>query len=155
MKNRKLILDCAFILLAAVLLASCATSHPRGLARVEEPLYGTWLNEEYEENTDEGSMRIFYPDGKVMHYVKKSDPEPRWECRFTIEEKWTDQEGNVCYKVLSKCGSPPYNESRARSFRISIKIHPSGDVMESVAYAGTYYQEIRPDDLRYKIHYRQ
>ncbi len=117
-------------------------------------MYGTWLNEEYEETT-EGSMRIFYPDGKVMHYGKKSDPEPRWECRFTIEEKWTDQEGNICYKVLSKCGSPPYNESLASSIRISIKIHPSGDVMESVAYQGTYYQEIRPDDLRYKIHYRQ
>ena len=153
MKSRKSILSSVVVLMVAVLVVSCATK--THVPTEDEPLYGTWLNEEYEESTDEGSMRIFYPDGKVMHYGKKSDPEPRWECRFTIEEKWTDQEGNICYKVLSKCGSPPYNESRASSFRMSIKIHPSGDVMESVAYAGTYYQEIRPDDLRYKIHYRQ
>jgi len=100
-------------------------------------------------------MHIYYPDGKGMGYRKATDSEPRNECRFTIEEGWTDKEGNIYYKVLEKWSRRPYDESRARTYYTAIKIQPSGNVMETVAYEGTHYEEIRPSDPRHTIHYRK
>jgi hypothetical protein len=152
MKRRKSTLSSVVVLAVAVLIIGCATKPY--LSTDDEPLYGTWVNEEY-EGYIEGSMFIYYPDGKGLSYGRKTDPEPRWEWRLTIEDKWTDQEGNINYKVFAKLGDRPYQESLADPMRISIKVNPSGDVMEFVAYEGTKYIEVRPSDPRYMILYRQ
>jgi hypothetical protein len=84
MKNKKWILNCALIL-----LASCATSPPE-LARVEEPLYGTWVNEEY----GAAHRFVYIPDGTMLIY-NRGAKEPYRESRFSIKEKWTDEIGNI------------------------------------------------------------
>ena len=146
MKKRKSILGSVVVLMVAVLIVSCATKPY--VPTEDEPLYGTWVNEE-------GGMTIYYPDGTGKSYAKKSDPEPLRECRFIIEEKWTDREGNIYYHVLAKWSLRPYDESRTGKWYVSIKIQPSGNIMESVGYQGTQYEEIRPGDPRYTIRYRQ
>jgi hypothetical protein len=149
MKNRELILNCSLILLAAVLLASCATSHPRGLARVEDPLYGTWVNEEIV-----GSKVVYNPDGKGLVY-NRGATEPFEEHRFSIEEKWTDEIGNTYYKVLAKRSSYPYNESKASKWYILHRINAAGDTLESVSSPSEYPTEVSKLGGKYFIRYRQ
>lgn len=146
MKERKSLLSSVVVLMVAVLIVG--GGQKPYVPTEDEPLFGTWVNEE-------GSMHVYYSDGKGLGYQRKSDPEPRWEFRFTIEEKWTDEEGNIFYKVLAKWSRPPYDESHASTWLDSIKIQPSGDVMESVGYQGTHYSEINPKDPRYTIRYKE
>ena len=110
MDTRKLILCCVGVIAALLLFSSCATKPY--VPTEDEPLYGTWANEEYNEESDAG-MYIYYPAGRGLSYGKTTDPEPRYECRFTIEEKWTDKEGNIYYRFLAKWARTPYDESLA------------------------------------------
>lgn len=132
---------------------SCGTKPYR--PKKDEPLYGVWVNEDYNE-VSEFAKYIYYPDGKGLSYGKTTDQEPQYECRFTIQEKWTDNEGIIYYKVLMKWASPPYQKLYATPWYVSVKIHPSGDVTEIIASRDKFYEEIKPgDDYWYLIHYRQ
>jgi hypothetical protein len=77
------------------------------------------------------------------------------ECRFTIEDKSTDQDSNTHYKVLYKWDRIPYHESSAVPWYVRIMIDASGDVMESVASEAGYPARINRNDPWYQIHYRQ
>jgi hypothetical protein len=154
MKSLKTTLMRTVILVAMVLIASCAT-RPY-VPTEDETLYGIWVNEEYNEDNTTNAMYIYYGDGRGKSYKKTTDPEPRSECRFTIEEKWTDKEGNTYYRILAKWANPPYEELYATPWYLLVKIHVSGDVMETVASRDKYHEEITQSNLYwYMIHHRQ
>jgi hypothetical protein len=153
MKSREYFIRSVVLVVIAVLIVCCAKKPYR--PKKDEPLYGVWVNENYNE-LSENAKYIYNPDGKGLGYEKTTDPEPKKISRFTIEEKWTDKEGNIYYKVLAKWTRPPYEELYATLWYVSVKIHPSGDVMEVVASKDKYYEEIKPDVTGwYMIHYRQ
>ena len=150
MRIGKLIPSGAVFVAALLIFTNCATK-PH-VAKGDEPLYGTWANEEY----GFGGVYVYRPDGTGLGYSKTTDPEPQWECRFVIETKSTDEEGNIYYHVLEKWTSRPYYEDVAVRWYLSIKIVPSGDVMESIASRSSYVDEITPGaPYWYRIHYRQ
>jgi len=118
-----------------------------------EVLYGTWANEEYENYY---GKYIYNSDGTGLHYSRATLKNPDLECRFTIEERWTDRNGCTYYKILFQWGSYPYDESTPKkTWFIVIKIDPSGNVMETVGTKFQYPEEISPLDGSYMIHYRQ
>ena len=41
---------------------------------------------------------IFYADGKFENYKIKSEPKADFKAVYKIEEKWTDNDGNIWYK---------------------------------------------------------
>ena len=117
----------------------------------KEPLVGVWLNQE----PGRGSKNIFTPDGKVLYYYNAANEEPDLEARYTIEEKWTDEEGYVYYKVLEYWSDYPYNESEAAEWYKLYKIHSSGDVFEGNWSTISYPEEISPDIDHYHVDIRE
>jgi hypothetical protein len=80
---------------------------------------------------------------------------PDWECRFIIEDRWTDKEGDILYKVRESWDHFLYEKIKATTWYLLIKINRSGEVMESVASMSNYAEDISPTAGWYKIHYRQ
>lgn len=147
MKTRRLLLKWLLILAGSLLVVSCATTPSAD----DEPLYGTWAN----EKDPRAGKYVFSPDGTGFWYEKTTDAEPTLESRVTIEEKWTDEDGNTHYKILAKWDQIPYDESSAVPWYVIIVIDPSRGVMESVASRTSYPAEINRSDSWYRIHYRQ
>ena len=92
MKNGRLFLNWILLLSGLLLLISCTTTSSVD----EEPLVGTWIIQQPED----GGKSIFTSDGKIFYYLGAADEEPYMEARYTIEEKWTDDEDYLYYKVL-------------------------------------------------------
>lgn len=147
MKTRRLLPNWLLVLAGSLLVVSCATTPS---AKVE-PLYGTWAN----DKDPQAGKYVFSPDGTGFWYEKATDDEPTLESRQTIEEKWTDEDGNTNYRILAKWDQTPYGESSAVSWYVIVMIDASGDVMESVASRTSYPAGINRSSSWYRIHYRQ
>ncbi len=148
MKTKRLLVNWVLFLTGLLLLVSCTTTPPVE----DEPYYGTWANE---ERIGWGKY-VNSPDGKGLFYRSATDSEPMMEARYTIEEKWTGEDGYVYYKVASMASSIPYDESSAAPWYSLNRIDPSGDVLEFVASQNTYPGEIKSGaGYMYKILYRQ
>jgi hypothetical protein len=119
-------------------------------AGAHEPLYGEWANEMIPRD----GMYTYSPDGTGFFYSLPTDDEPTSEFRYTVEEKWADEEGNVYYKVLGLFDNIPYDESDADDWYATHKIHASGEVMELV-YSPTKYVDFGEAGATYKILNRQ
>ena len=77
----------------------------------KEELHGTWINEEYKGSTPPFGKLVHNPDGTWEQFRKEEAPwepdveklESEWisadYATYTIEDKWTDSDGNVWYKV--------------------------------------------------------
>ena len=133
------------LLLLALFLLTCCEE------KDDEPLYGTWANVQY------GSFGqyVYNPDGTALSYTKAGDIEPRTQCQCTIEEKWTDGEGNTYYKVLEYWDAFPYDELDGSEWYFIHRINPSGDVKFSVSSMNEYTDEFADPIGRFHIHYLQ
>ena len=149
MKNRKVILVRAITLMAAVLMATCTTTQPRKMAKAEEPLYGTWVNDEY----GAGNKEVLTSDGKGFEY-NRGAAQPYSEYRVTLEEKWTDETGNIFYKGFAKWSGYPYNESKARKWYFLYRINAAGDTLEVVVSPSDYPTEVSKVGGSYWIYHR-
>lgn len=132
------------LLLLVLFLLTCCEE-------IDEPLYGIWVNEEY------GSFGqyVYNPDGTALSYAKVGDIDPRAQCQCTIEEKWTDGEGNTYYKVLENWDAFPYDELDGSEWYFIHRINPSGDVKFSVSSMHEYADEFADPIGRFHIHYLQ
>ncbi len=141
MKTRTLISVLILIMAVFVLLA--------GSSKKEE-YYGTWVNTDYDRSTLAiRAKTIHNHDGTIIKYVSTSDTEPYEIGTFTIEDKWTDSEGNIWYKIL-------YTETGQiiSKFELS-KISDNGTTLELVYSVIDYPTEIVPNDGINFIYYRQ
>ncbi len=139
MKTRTLISVLILIMAVFVLLA--------GGSKKEE-YYGTWVNTDY--NTTYHNAKVIHNhDGTLIKYMSTSDTEPYKTATFTIEDKWTDSEGNIWYKIL-------YTETEQiiSNFELA-KISDNGTTLELDFYIIDYPTEIDPNDGEYRIYYRQ
>jgi len=79
---------------------------------------------------------------------------PGTSLTYTIDDKWTDSNGNVCYKVEALYAG--YEASPGR-FYLLMKISDSNRVLEFMVGRVEYYDEIDPTNVpyTYRIYYRQ
>jgi hypothetical protein len=84
--------------LLPLFVAVCAT-RPAAL-KPDDPLFGTWVNEEYEKlGRRGGGKAVLFADGRQLDYVYIADTEPIGESRNTIEKVWVDSGGNHWYRI--------------------------------------------------------
>ena len=141
MKTRKLVSILILVLAVFVLLA--------GGSKKEE-YYGTWVNTDYDVTNFIRAKTIHNHDGTLIKYMSTSDTKPYKTATFTIEDKWTDSEGNIWYKIL-------YTETEQilSNFELT-KISDNGTTLELVISIIDYPTEIDPRyDVTYLIYYRQ
>ena len=148
-----LILICILVVVVPVLFA--------GGSKKEE-LYGTWINEDYKGSTPPFGKNVFNPDGTFKFFRKEPAPwekdvevlEGGWISgdfgTYTIEDEWTDSNGNVWYKVEAVIGG-------LAKFNLLMKISDSNRVLEYMVDGVDYREEIDPTDVpyHYRILYRQ
>jgi hypothetical protein len=164
MKTRTYVSIMIFVLALLIIAGSCAPKKRIIIDLVEvipEELYGTWINEEYKGSTPPFGKDVYNPDGTFEWY--RTEPSP-WETdveileggwirgtygTYTIEDKWTDSDGNVWYKVEVV--------EVITSFYMLMKISDSNRVLEYMVGRVDYLTEIDPNDVqyRYRIYYRQ
>ncbi len=104
----------------------------------DEPLYGTWVNEEF--GTGKGPQKsVILADGRILDYILIADGEPHYESKFWIEDQSTDQEGNYWYKLRVKTWYYGYPQTEANIFGDGyslVKVNASRAAIESV-WAGS------------------
>ncbi len=140
MKTRTLISVLILIMAVFVLLA--------GGSKKEE-YYGTWVNTDYDRTVHRLGKYIHNRDGTLIKYMSTSDTEPYKTATFTIEDKWTDSEGNIWYKILYT-----RTEQIISYFELT-KISDSGTTLELVFSIIDYPTEIDLNAYGYRIYYRQ
>ena len=148
-QTRKFVSLLILILAVMVIAGSGATEKKR--VKKSEELLGTWVNEDYESRAIATATLVYQPDGTFEQYTDVLRTLLEVDGTFTIEDKWTDSEKNLVYKVKwsYKIGTQEIIE-----FRL-IKISDSGNTYEEVFDQRKYPTEIDPIDGTYRIRYRQ
>ncbi|MBA7579484.1 hypothetical protein ES708_21355 [subsurface metagenome] len=160
MKSRKSILSSVLILMAAVLLVSCATKPY--VAKEDEEIFGTWINTSYSysmgRDKDYSYRMAVYaqkiitkPDGTYEVYGSVTDMVHQLTFQYTITDKWADSDGNIWYKIITK-----YKTEYVEQTRYGLdKISNSGRTWEYVGSPDDYPTKIDPNHPEHRIYYRQ
>ena len=156
MKSRALILILTLVLFVLIVIGSCAT---RKIAISDEDLVkaytGTWINEEYDGEEDQGAKIVMFADGTWERYEHlDTDKYPVSiinKGRNTILDQWKDSEGNIWFESSWEC------IHRAAGYQLT-KISDSGNTLEMLFTSYEHrVEEWDPDDIHYtyRIYYRQ
>ena len=144
MKTTKIILAIALSLGVLQLLGTCATTKtPLPTDNIDE-LVGTWVNTDYNIRAQK---IVIEPDGVYVSYKKIEYTVHSGTGTLEIIEKWRDSKGNIFIKTREIPGGDWVYSLN--------KISNSGTVLEYVNSYKDYPTEINPDDLEYRIYYRQ
>jgi len=139
------------ILVLAVLIIAGGCATKKRMVKDSEELYGTWINEEYKGSTPPFGKYVFNPDGTYEYFRKEPAPwekdveilEGGWIIgnygTYTIEDKWTDSDGNVWYKV--EADELGYEE-HPYSLYYLVKISDSNRVLEWMVGRLDYHEKI-------------
>ena len=143
------------LVLAVLIINSCATSKKAYIPQDNEELYGTWVNPEYDEK---GIMAkwVLKPDGTFDAYSKSNSNRVFEVGTFSIAAKWSDSNGNVCYKYYKTNMDTGATKNPFRYYFL-VKIHKDGNKIEELWSSTDYPTEFDPDNLRYNlwVFYRQ
>jgi len=109
----------------------------------------TWINPDY--SRDMGRKIVVHPDGTMSLYglVELSSDTPHRKERYTIDEAWTDKDGNIWFKTTSKMPDGTTHQLN--------KINKSGTVWEyHWAFIDSDLPDgINPDAPKYRIRHRK
>ena len=149
MKTRTFVSILILVLSVMVIAGSCATE--KKTVKRSEELLGAWVNEDYESRAVPAATLVYQPDGTFEQYTDVLRTLIEVDGIFTIEEKWTDSEKNIFYKVKwsYKIGTQENSE-----FHL-IKISDSENTYEEVFEQRKYPTEIDPINATYRIRFRQ
>ena len=144
MKTRKIVSAIVLSLGVLLLPGTCAsTKIPLPTDNIDE-LVGTWVNTDY---SFRAQKFVLDPDGVYVSYKKIEYTVHSGTGTLELIEKWTDSKGNIFCKIrFDRGGELVYELDR---------ISNTGTVWESVQSYKDYPAEINPDDLEYRIYYRQ
>jgi hypothetical protein len=95
----------------------------------EQPLTGSWDNPEGPALF----QRTWTADGRAFIYYGKGATTPSLVGRYTIEKKWTDEEGRRWYHAVEHRSPPPYREGISCTRYCVIRIDPTGTRLECCA----------------------
>jgi len=162
MKTRKFVSILTLVLAVLIIAGSCATQ--KRIVKDSEEFYGIWINEEYKGSTPPLKKNVFNPDGTWEYFRKEASP---WETdieileggwirdffgTYTIEDKWTDSDGNVWYKVDLLFG---IKKEYTNTYYLLMRISDSNKIMEYMEDRIRYGEKIEPKSTKYRIYYRQ
>lgn len=139
------------IMLAFTTNFSYASDEKSYVSKEDEELYGTWVNEDY-NSSPRSAIHEFKADGTWIQYRKTTDKIPYEDGTYTITDKWTESNGDVCYKITWKI---VYLAMSGYELRC---ISDSGSIMESASSFSDYPTQIdrTKDSWTYLgIHYRK
>jgi hypothetical protein len=119
------------------------------LPEYNEPIYGTWTNEQYSgENYLWAQKWTYLSWGLGKEYAKADDPEPLYEWNYIMVEKRTDTQGNIWYKVFNQW-------SGAKDYDL-IRISKDLNTLECVTGAGFPEEsELVPTNTSYRTYRRR
>jgi len=142
MKTRTLIIVIVLLLVVSVSFAEDKISI--------DPMVGTWINTDYDK-IDKWGKFIIKPDFTIEAFDDPARKPLPATFTFTVNESWSDAEGNIYYKVTIK--RPGYGRITYELW----KLHSSQTVFEWMggSYAVEHPKEIKPGHASYNIHYRQ
>ncbi len=161
MKRRKSIFSSVLVLMAAVLIVSCATTPPYA-AKEDEEIFGTWTNTSYSYSMSRGKddsyrMAVYAqkiitkPDNTYEIYGSVNDMVHQIVFQYTITDRWADSDGNIWYKIITK-----YKTEYVEQTRYGLdKISNSGRTWEYVGSPDDYPTKIDPNHPEYRKYYRQ
>ncbi len=133
-----------FSLFLLVLLISCATTKtPLPTDNIDE-IVGTWINPDYSERTQK---IVVDPDGVYASYYTIEGTVQYDSITLKLIEKWADSKGNVYCKIRADQPDYPVYELN--------RISNAGTVMEYIRNTRDFPTQIDPDDLNYRIYFRQ
>jgi len=122
----------------------------------DEEIYGTWTNDRT-YNLIGFQKTIISADG-WKNYPNISDRAPWEEGTSQIDSKWTDDEGNIWYKIFGVANG---GHVKGAKFQNLTKLSKSATVLEVVARptvaefdSTNYPARIDPGDPNYAIYYR-
>jgi hypothetical protein len=160
MKRRKSIFSSVPVLMAAVLIVSCATT-PFYVAKEDEEIFGTWVNRSYSytiAGSDDYALTlgnyaqkiITRNDGTYEVHMGVGDIVPQFKFQYTITEKWTDSDFNIWYRIVSQ-----YHSEYTERTRLGLnKISDTGRTWEFVVSEDDYPTQLDTDHPGYRIYYR-
>jgi len=98
MKSSRSITAC-FLVAIIQFSAVFASAEENGEKRAQEELCGCWINEDYDKKENHARWD-FNPDGTWDSYGATTSESPAWEGTYIISAKWSDEKGNVWYKIF-------------------------------------------------------
>lgn len=136
-----------FLLPSAVCMAQQTYSYR--LPESNEPIYGTWVNEQYAGDHYWTAQRLVYLNwGYRMVYNTLADESSSFETTYTLVEKWKDAKGNTMYKELL--------QGRGVKLYELLSISKDGNTLELVQGAGFPKEsDLDRNNSSYKIFHRQ
>ena len=156
MKTKTFVLIAVMILAVLIIAGSCATGKKAYVVQEDEELFGTWINPDYDEKMVQATKFIYEPDGVLRGFETANTTKETMTAKFTITDKWIDDEGIIWYKWLLTDIRGSVLKTHSDYYYLG-KISDSGRVFE-FSYSGSDYPpEVNPDNLRYnhRIYYRQ
>ena len=150
MKLKKKIPILILILSVSFLFAGCQTTN-KITKKDYEFCAGTWINEDYNSHPHFGKW-VCRSDGTFDGYFKTTDKNIAESGHYVINEKWTDAEDNIWYKMNEWAGIKIEEDPSRYSLN---KINSTGTVWEWISYSGEYPSELDTEDFLYHIYYRQ
>ena len=149
MKTRTYVSFLILVLAVLIIVESCATSKKAYIPQDNEELYGTWVNPEYNEPLNRAAKVIMYSDGTMKGYFTESDEIRLWVSLYKLTSKWSDDEGNIWYRLIY------WYEGLQERFYMIVKLSDSGNMWESVYSSEDYPKKVDKSNLNYRIRYRQ
>ena len=115
-----------------------------------EPIYGTWVNEEYAGNTYYPQKFVVFNWGYTENYYKMTDKSCSGRNTFILIERWEDAEGNTWYKDYEQ------TSNGGRCYYLN-RISKDGKTYELMYYPRQLPKEntMDPSAANYRIFYRQ
>jgi hypothetical protein len=149
MKRRIVMKSLLALILSITLMAFTADAFAGEnayFAKDNEPLYGTWINMDYQGRPPQ--KIIINSDGRGGSSSQADSNEPTWRFKTLITGKWTDSEGNIMYKDhwVGDWGEEGYS---------LFKISNSGNTLEYVFDHDKYPNKIDSKHTYYRKYTRK
>ena len=124
---------------------SYASDKKTYVAKENEELYGTWVNEDY-NSSSKYAIFEWKADGTFIVYRKTTDEIPFEDGTYTITDKWTESNGDIWYKTTWDI------YYFGRSGYMLICISNSGSTLESANSFSDYPTQIDQSNKDYQTY---
>jgi len=128
MKTRTLV-SILILVLAALIISEGFATEKKVTKRDYKFFSETWINEEYNKESEFPAKLVIRRDGTFDAYFMLSDKKKYRSGIYEIVEKWTDSEGNIWYKRHVWGGA-------------KVEGHPGGYALDKFSNSGNVWEYI-------------
>ena len=148
------------VLAVLVMVLGCASQ--QYMPKADEPIYGTWENEDYLAHTSEfwseSQQVVIRPGGEceMSRLLGQADVGSKMDIVYSITSKWADDAGAIWYQQLwtayFEYGGKLQEHSR---FYVLSRISDSGKKLELIKASDDYPAEMDSESVEYRVFYRK